>query len=70
MSCEYHVYRLTNILNIIIPFFEKYPFLSAKRLDLADFAKAAKIIEDKYYLTDEGYIKILELKNGMNRSRK
>lgn len=70
MSCEYHVYRLSDIINTIIPFFEKYPLQGAKRFDFADFTKAAKILQDKDHLTEDGYKKILELKNGMNRSRK
>lgn len=70
MSCEYHVYRLPDIINIIIPFFEKYTLQGVKRLDFADFSKAANILQDKYHLTKEGYTKILELKDGMNKSRK
>jgi hypothetical protein len=70
LSCEFHVYRTADILNIILPFFEKYPLQGVKRQDFADFVLAAKIIQNKDHLTESGYQQILALKQGMNKGRK
>ena len=69
LSCEYHVYCTTDILNIILPFFNKYPLQGIKRLDFNDFVIAAKILEGKGHLTESGYQEIIALKEGMNRGR-
>ena len=50
-------------------FFEKYPFHSAKSYDFQDFCIAAKLIEEKAHLTQQGFEKLLALKQGMNRGR-
>lgn len=70
LSCEFHVYRIADILNIILPFFDKYPLKGAKREDFIDFVLAAKIIEKKDHLTESGYQKLDVLKKGMNKGRK
>ena len=70
LSCEYHVYRTTDIINIILPFFQKYPLMGVKRLDFEDFVKAAQIIENKEHLTESGYQEIMALKEGMKKGRK
>lgn len=62
--------RFADIINIIIPFFQKFPFKGAKRRDFADFLKVAKLIQIKKHLTREGLDEILFIKSGMNRGRK
>ena len=61
--------RFLDIVNIIIPFFEKYGIVGIKSLDFIDFKKAADIIKSKEHLSLEGFNEILKLKSGMNRNR-
>lgn len=69
LSCEFHVYRLQDIVNIIIPFFNIHPLRGVKSLDFADFVKGVNIVQGKEHLTDEGLQKITTLKDGMNKGR-
>jgi len=64
------VTKISDIQNIIIPFFQKNPLQGAKLQDFLDFAKAAKIIEDKTHLTSTGLEIIKKIKEGMNSKRK
>lgn len=61
--------KISDIVNTIIPFFEKYPIIGVKNLDFTDFKKAAIIIKNKEHLTPDGLNKILEIKSKMNRNR-
>jgi hypothetical protein len=70
-----NVYNLTiaskkDILTIVIPFFEKYPFYGAKWLDFKCFCEGMEIIKNKNHLKQEGLDKIKELASNMNRQRK
>lgn len=47
LSCEFHVYRTAHILDLIIPFFQRYPLQGAKSLDFSYFSKAAEILRVK-----------------------
>jgi hypothetical protein len=60
---------LSNILQIILPFFEKYPLNGSKAKDFEDWKKVAKLMESNLHLTKEGKQQILQLKSGMNFSR-
>lgn len=64
------VEKFSDIYDIIIPFFEKYPLQSSKKKDFLDFCKVANLIKDKSHLTDEGLKMALEIKSGMNTGRK
>nr|QCW06966.1 hypothetical protein [Drechslerella brochopaga] len=64
------IIKTSDILNIIIPFFEKYSILGQKSLDFSDFKKVASLIQNKEHLTKEGFEKILNIKSGMNLKRK
>ena len=67
---DFKVYKLSDILNKIIPFFKKYPILGVKALDFADFCKAAELMKNKAHLTKDGLEQIRKIKAGMNRGRK
>ncbi len=64
------VTKISDIQNIIIPFFQKNPLQGTKLQDFLDFAKAAKIVEDKIHLTSTGLERIKKIKEGMNSRRK
>lgn len=61
--------KFSDIINIIIPFFEKYQILGIKRLDFEDFKKVAEIVKNNQHLTLEGFNKILKIKSTMNKNR-
>jgi len=54
----------SDLIDNIIPFFEKYPLQSVKRLDYADFCKVAQLMESKAHTTDLGLTQILAIKQG------
>lgn len=62
--------KFTDIEQIVIPFFGKYPIGGAKSLDYQDFLKVFSIMKEKEHLTSEGALEILKIKEGMNTGRK
>ncbi len=69
-SVAIQIVNFSDILNIIIPFFEKYPIQGMKRLDFVDFKIVADMVNNKEHLTSKGFDKILQIKEGMNLNRK
>lgn len=61
---------MNHILEIIIPFFNKYSLLGSKLKDYKDWVEASNIMRSKAHLTPEGYNKIKEIKSRMNSLRK
>ena len=64
------VYNFSDIINIIIPFFDKNPLLGTKSLDYQDWSKIANLMKDGSHLTIEGLNQIKNIKSGMNTGRK
>ena len=60
---------MSDIINTIILFFDKYPIVGIKSLDFADFKKVCDIVKNKEHLTSEGSKKILKIKSHMNQNR-
>jgi len=69
-SVTLQITKISDIVDTIIPFFEKYPILGVKSLDFADFQTVAKIVVAKEHLTPEGFKEILEIKSNMNQNRR
>jgi len=69
-SVAIQIVNTLDILNIIIPFFDRYNIKGAKELDFIDFKKVAEIINSKDHLTEDGFNKILTIKDNMNLKRK
>jgi LAGLIDADG endonuclease len=70
-SVQLQISKFSDIINIIIPFFNQYPILGMKSLDFSDFKKACEIIKTKKHLTSPSvFNKIIEIKSGMNLKRK
>lgn len=61
--------KTSELIEVIIPFFEKYSLQGLKSLDFADFKKVAMMINAKEHLTNEGLNRILEIKLNMNKHR-
>lgn len=70
IMARFVVNKFSDNMNKIIPFFEKYPLLSIKRLDFQDFCKISCILKEKNFLNKEDILKILVIKSNMNRGRK
>lgn len=66
---EIVVQKFSDINNIIIPKFKKYPLQGSKKLDFEDFCRAAILIENKNHLTESGLNEIKLIKSKMNRGR-
>jgi hypothetical protein len=64
---RYTVSSQSDIFNTIIPFFEQYPLQSfSKNFNFHLFCKIAKLVKSGAHFTEEGILKINELKSKMN----
>jgi len=64
------IVKYSDITNLIIPFFKKYPVLGIKQNDFSDWCKITKLMNDGSHLTNEGLNLIRTIKDGMNKGRK
>jgi LAGLIDADG endonuclease len=64
------IVKFSDIINIIIPFFEKNYLHGVKQLDYLDWCKVANLMKNKKHHTPEGLELIYSIKSGINRSRK
>ena len=63
----YEVNNLNAIISNVIPFFERFGFLSAKKKrDFAKFKQLAQILADGAHQTEAGVRRILEIRSDMN----
>jgi hypothetical protein len=65
--CNYTVYSLEEICNVIIPHFDKYLLITQKLSDYRIFRKVVMMIRNKEHLTEEGVNSIINLKSSLNR---
>ena len=68
-ATDFTVTSLKDIESKILTFFDKYPLVGSKLLNLKDFKEALKIMEVKGHLTEEGLNRIRVIKAGMNTGR-
>lgn len=66
-SVKLSLTKLDHIIEIIIPFFNKYPLIGLKTVDFDLFKEVAILIENKDHLTESGLNKILTIKEQMNK---
>lgn len=62
----YQVRSVQDLINVIIPHFNKYPLISQKRADFELFKLVVELVNSGEHLTSEGLTKILALKASMN----
>ena len=62
----YRVRGHQNLLEKILPFFEKHQLKTRKRVDFAKFRKVVLLMEKGEHLTPEGLEKIRQIKTSMN----
>lgn len=63
----YSVRSLTDIIDHILPHFEKYPLLTQKIGDYLLFARVAKLMQNSIHLTRPGLQNIVNIRASMNR---
>ncbi len=65
----YRVRGQANLIQKIIPFFEKHQLKTRKRVDFAKFRKVVRLIENGEHLQPEGLEKICQIKETMNSTK-
>jgi len=68
-SGDYICTKFPDIVEKILPFFNKYPIMGSKLQDFSDWKKVAELISSKGHLTKEGLDLIRAIKGGMNKGR-
>jgi LAGLIDADG endonuclease len=63
----YKVYKLNDIVNIIIPHFDKYLLITQKYSDYILWKSIVKIIDKGKHLNSKGLLKIVSLKASLNK---
>jgi len=66
---RYKISNINDIVNFIIPHFDKYPLITSKQLNYLDFKKAILLINSKKHLTEEGMSEIIKITKNMNTNR-
>src|ERR671930_1746328 len=67
-TLKWETRRLEDLLDRVIPHFERYPLLSGKRFDFAAFADICRLMAGGAHRTREGLVRIIELVSEMNPS--
>jgi LAGLIDADG endonuclease len=69
-TLKWETRRLDDLVDRIVPHFERYPLLSGKRLDFERFAFVCRLAAAGAHRTRGGLIEIVELARAMNPSGK
>ena len=67
---RFHVRRLVDLSEHIIPFFEANPLRTAKAGDFAGFATVVRLMEQRTHLTVEGLRQLAAVAAGINRRKR
>ncbi len=67
-TLKWETRRLEDILDRVIPHFERYPLLSGKRYDCDRFASVCRLMAEGAHLRRDGLSEIVELAREMNPS--
>ena len=66
---RYVVRKRSDLLQVIIPFFERYRLRTAKSKDFESFVKCVQLVDQKVHLSRDGLIQIAEITQTMNRQK-
>lgn len=66
---QFHVARRDELLETIIPFFQRYPLRTSKHRDFEQFARCMEIVAAGRHLTSDGLIEIAQLAETMNHQK-
>ena len=67
-TVKWETRRLEDLLERVIPHFERFPLLSGKRLDFERFASVCRLMAAQAHRTRAGLVEIVELARDMNPS--
>lgn len=70
LAGDFHVNKLSDIIEKVIPLLNKYPLHGVKALDFSYFCKAAELIKSEKHLTVKGSELLFEMREGMNNRGK
>jgi len=68
-SVEFIVFKLSDLAEKILPFFQEHKIIGIKSKDFHDWCKICELMKAKKHLTTEGLAQIRELIAGMNKGR-
>ena len=66
-SAYFTVKSVKDLVNVIIPHFDKYPLLTKKQADYELFKQIVIIMYNKQHLSTEGLNKVISLKASLNK---
>jgi hypothetical protein len=66
---RYCVTKRDDLLNVIIPFFERHSLQSSKQADFRKFASVLRLMKDGKHLTKEGLVDIANIVTTMNHQK-
>ena len=66
---QYTVFKFEDLVNKVIPFFDKYNIIGVKNKDYLDFKKVSELMKNKEHLTTEGLNVISEIRDNNNKRR-
>jgi hypothetical protein len=66
---RYVVRKRADLLDVVIPFFQKYPLRSSKQENFEKFARCIALISANRHLSPEGLIEIAEMAETMNHRK-
>src|SRR3989344_5704857 len=69
-TVKFEIRDHNDLVNKVIPHFERFPLLSAKDKDFRLFKQICKMIDEEKHLLKDGYSQILDLAYQMNGSGK
>ena len=64
---SYIVTKKSDLINVIIPHFIKFPLQTQKRVDFELWSKILVLMKNKEHLTPEGLLKVMSLKTALNK---
>jgi hypothetical protein len=64
---QFRVSSIKDLINVIIPHFDKYPLLTQKHADFKLFKRVVELMANKEHLTPEGLQEIVNLKASINK---
>ena len=67
-TLKWETRRLEDILERVMPHFERYPLSSGKRYDFERFAHVCRLMAGGAHRSRDGLVEIVELASGMNPS--
>ena len=66
----FEVTNIDSLIEKVIPFFNRFIFLSAnKKKNFLIFSEIVKIMANKEHLTKEGFLKIVQLRESLNKGK-